>query len=181
MNRDVHLAALRAAARVAFSVAFVSGCSAAGNVADDDETGDDYESSESAVNAKPKPRTKSVGKKPCPSKDAGKPSCESVLASTFGDAGGWGSDVPLSADAKACCAEVIQKSMQDPTAGQSVHHWSCCSASNWGQGLGIDGGVGWACTPWGPPVPPAMTAKRPLQGKKRRVIDPEPAAWIGVA
>jgi hypothetical protein len=175
MRRDVHFAALQAASRVAFSVAFLGGCSAAGEVDDADE-GESYESAIHAGSpSKSKPKSRSVGKKPCPSKDAGKPSCESVLASTFGDAGGWGEQVTLSADAKACCSEVVKQSMaQDPTAERSPYHWACCSASNWGQDLDVgDGGVGWACTPWGPPVPPAMT--------KKRIIRAEPEVWIGVA
>jgi hypothetical protein len=174
MRNDVHFAALRAAAKVAFSVAFVSGCSAAGSSVIE---GEENETTESEINTPPqtgKKPAKTVGKKPCASKDAGKPSCESVLASTFGDGGAWPTgDEKISAEAKACCGELVVKSMQDPTAEQSPYHWQCCSATNWGADLNVDGGVGWACTPWGPPVPPAM--------KRKKVFLEEPEAWIGVA
>lgn len=171
MRNDVHFAALRAAAKVAFSVAFVGGCSAATTLADD-ETG---ETTESAYNAK-KP-SKTV-KPPCPTKtkDAGKPSCDAILASAFGDAGAWPTgDEPVSPEVKSCCAEAITKSLaQDPISGRADYHWQCCGATNWGADIDVDGGIGMACTPWGPPVPPAMK-------KRKAIFLEEPEAWIGVA
>ena len=73
MRNDVHFAALRAAAKVAFSIASVGlvGCSA------EADPGDETASNESNL------ASKDEAKAPCPDALPTKPSCEAVLASTF--------------------------------------------------------------------------------------------------
>jgi len=156
MNRDVHLAALRAAARVAFSmalpVALVSGCAAASETSGGEESA----STEDAL--------KSSKKKPC-HEDAGpaKPSCDSVLASAFPgpDTYQW-EPVAASAEVVACC----DKELTDKGAS-SAHRWACCVAYDpatvnvdAGESPAFANGHGMACTPWGPPCPPSMRRGR---------------------
>lgn len=50
-------------------------------------------------------------------------------------------------ETQQCCTEELTRS-----GAQSKLRWECCSA------LPQDGQVGIACTPWGPPCPPAMPA-----------------------
>lgn len=146
MDKLTHFAALKAAARVAFGVAVLGGCTAA-------ENQEETVASESEINAKA----------PCPSKaDAGpkpdaKPSCENVLASAFPDGGDdfMASQNPkaVSDDVKACCEQHLTSN--DETWNLQ-YRWSCCgvldSWNNPNQKISI------ACTPWGPPVPPRMRA-----------------------
>jgi len=193
MRSDVHFAALRAAAKVAFGMALLTGCTAAENANEilggnaDDGANDDSESTESAIAAKGGSKAKPgngkkgssvVGSKNsnC-TKDAGPPkqTCEQVLASAFPDAGeGWpeGDFSNASKETKECCiAELKAKGYESP------HRWTCCMATNWGQDAN-DQQVSIACTPWGPPVPPAMKRRNVM-----RPVRPEPDAWIaqGVA
>jgi hypothetical protein len=150
MDKLTHFAALRAAGRVAFGVIVLGGCSGAVEK-------EDVVYGESEINAKD----------PCPSKvDAAapkpdaKPSCENVLASAFPDGGNdfSSSQDPnakaASDDVKACCEEHLTSN--DETWNLQ-YRWSCCgvldSWNNPNQAISI------ACTPWGPPVPPKMTAK----------------------
>lgn len=161
MRRDIHLAALRSAAKVAFSVAFVGGCG--GNTNSVIGTSDAPVSSESAYGSQetstpPPEKGVRLGKQ-C--EDAGadakpSPSCDVLLAEAFGD-GNTGPipGDPVSQDLKACCSDVIKESVEstDPTF-RAEYHWDCCAVTNWGADLDFD--VGFACTPWGPPVPPPM-------------------------
>lgn len=166
MRNEAHLEALKAAARLtmsaAMSVAVLGGCTAAA-----EEAGDDAEKTESDVTAKkpaapPKKKGASVSDE-C-HKDAGPPklTCDQVLASAFpeGEDGWFGNDEKkLTAAELACCTEQIQASAKDELGlNRGKYHWACCTATNWGQGLGD---IGMACTPWGPPVPPAMKRKHP--------------------
>ena len=52
-----------------------------------------------------------------------------------------------SAHTQACCAEVLA----DPDAASKPHRWECCSAL-----ASVGTQQPFACTPWGPPCPPAM-------------------------
>jgi hypothetical protein len=146
MDKLTHFAALKAASRVAFGIVVLGGCSAAA-------TEEDTVASESEINAKA----------PCPSKqDAGtdaapsKPSCENVLASAFPDGGNDFSSMQnppkVSDEVKTCCAEHLAS--EDENTWQLQYRWSCCGVlDNWNN---PDPKISMACTPWGPPVPPAM-------------------------
>src|SRR5262249_11398204 len=154
MRSDVHLFALRAAAKVAFSmalpVAMLSGCSSADNQNNDGTSPTDEETAanEEAI--------KSGKKKPPCHEDAAapKPSCDSVLASAFPgpDKYQW-EPVAQSKEVVACCdKELTEKGVGSP------HRWACCVAYDPTVDAGSGGfrsfsSHGMACTPWGPPVP----------------------------
>ena len=154
MDKLTHVNALRAAARVAFGVAVLGGCSAA-------VTEDETAYSESSINKEP-----SATGEPCPTKtDAAaptpdaKPSCDTVLASAFPDAGddfALTQEPPkaVSEDVKACCEEKLTD--QSEASWMFQHRWQCCNVLGSWDSPNRD--VAIACTPWGPPVPPRMRA-----------------------
>lgn len=170
MRSDVHSSALRAAAKVAFSVAFVSGCSAPISPADltDDERlegagGDGVEpgTSESEISsgqAKPKAKAKRGATatrraSECDKhQDASAPkplTCDQVVNAAFPTDGDYpGAKQAVSAQVQTCCAELLASS----EGMMGAHRWDCCAnlPADAGQNVGI------ACTPWGPPVPPSM-------------------------
>ena len=141
MKNDVHLAALEAAARVAFGVAVLGGCSGATEQADDDAA---Y--AESSVNAAPPPCDEDEKEEP--------KSCDEVIASGFPGVDPeeyvWQSKGGASEDLKSCCQDKLIE-----TSGMMPYRFHCCTvvdrtADDPGWQLGA------ACTPWGPPVPPRM-------------------------
>lgn len=177
MRSDVHLAALRAAARVAFSVAsvaLVNGCSAADDGAsksDDRRAANDSEdttASESAVVSRP--GSQGRPRPPCTDASAPKPTCEQILASKFPVPGDYQYEpVAQPADVVACCDQELTTH-----GAQSKFRWDCCVAYDPAKvPAGEDppspfsGAHGLACTPWGPPVPPSM-ARRELIVARRR-------------
>lgn len=148
MDKQAHFAALKAAARVAFGVVVLGGCTAAA-------TEEDTVASESEINKAPCPSKADAGAKP----DA-KPSCESVLASAFGDAGNdWSftqNPPAVSQDVKTCCSEHLKSETGETWNLQ--YRWACCGVlDNWNN---PDQSIAIACTPWGPPVPPSMKRRR---------------------
>lgn len=140
MRSDVHSLALRAAAKVAFSVVFLGGCSSA--------------TTDGASDPEPGEGTSEADLKSgchAPVKDASAPklSCEQVVASAFPTEGNYpGAKQKVSASVQTCCVELLEKSH----GALAAHRWDCCA------NLPADAGqeVGIACTPWGPPVPPRM-------------------------
>lgn len=159
MRSDVHLAALKAAAKVAFGVLVLNGCSAA----TEEPTPDDTATDESAAYTKKK---KACHEEADAAVEDAKPSCDAVLASTFPDAGAFvfhnpgDPTPPVSADVKACCTDELTGT--DGGFGwQSKYRWACCDALGNGGGTGErDQKIAIACTPWGPPVPPSMARRR---------------------
>jgi hypothetical protein len=182
MRSDVHSAALRAAAKVAFSVAFISGCAAPGASTEgesdpNDPTAgyDDTEvsTSESNLGSKKKPATTTTRSSALTSgchKEAGAPkplTCEQVINAAFPTEGNYpGEKQSVSVQVQTCCAEALASE----TGWMMEHRWDCCAnlPADAGQNLNI------ACTPWGPPVPPSM---------KNRIkrANPMPDAWINLA
>lgn len=158
MRSDVHFAALRAAAKVAFSVAFIGGCAAQAAESDEASNPDGTEpatSAEADLSAKNKTKKKTETASALPSSchhDAGVPklSCDQVVAAAFPTEGKYpGTKQSVSAEVQTCCLEVLA----DHDGGLPAHRWDCCAnlpAGDHGETVGI------ACTPWGPPVPPAM-------------------------
>jgi hypothetical protein len=174
MRSDVHSAALRAAAKVAFSVAFIGGCSAPlalpgseGKLPENEE-GNEPGTAESDLYARPKKPKKPVigapsttcdglGTRPAPQ------SCEAVVNAAFPTEGDYpGTKQSVAAEVQTCCVELLEKS-QGMLAN---HRWDCCA--NLPENPSQD--VAMACTPWGPPVPPAM--KR----RAKPVLPPD--AWL---
>jgi hypothetical protein len=156
---DTHAAALRAAAKVAFSVAFIGGCggrstspdlptgSVAGNEANERGTKQDT----------PPPAGTSTQGAPSPGPTANPPpsqnpppaDCEAVVGAAFPTEGPYpGTLQAVSEEVQACCADLLVKS----EGAMPYHRWDCCAnlPPNPPEGTGI------ACTPWGPPVPPSM-------------------------
>jgi hypothetical protein len=174
MRSDVHTAALRAAAKVAFSVTFLGGCAAATtDLAEGDPATGGYgsepatsEADLSAKGPKKKPGAKADGCRHDKDASVAKPSCEQVVAVAFPTDGNYpGVKQSVSADVQTCCAELLDKSQ-----GALAHHrWDCCA------NLPADAGqkVSIACTPWGPPVPPSMKRR----GKK---TEPIPESWLSM-
>jgi hypothetical protein len=164
MNHDVRSAALRAAAKVALSVGVLGGCG--GSVAN--EPKGPYEPEPARSNY---PATGGAGgagadrAEPCedaPTPAPTKPACDGVLASAFADPAwddwqpwGWPpvDPPPVSEDVKACCEEELASA----DGINSEHRFQCCGVVGYGRdGVELDPAVSMACTPWGPPVPPAM-------------------------
>ena len=146
MRSDVHSAALRAAAKVAFSVAFLAGCSSPAEGENADGTPANTDESD----------IKSGKKSSCGSEaDAATPpklSCDQIVAAAFPTEGNYpGKKQSVSAEVQTCCDELLVKS-----GGLSHHRWDCCAnlPADAGQSVGI------ACTPWGPPVPPSMPSRK---------------------
>lgn len=170
MRSDVHSAALRAAAKVAFSVAFIGGCAAQTAEGEDPATADGAgaaTSAEADLSAKAKKAKKNSGKATaapgCHHADASAPklSCEQVVNAAFPTDGNYpGVKQSVSAEVQTCCVELLAPS-DGGVPMLAEHRWDCCA------NLPADAGqqVNIACTPWGPPVPPAM---------KRRAL-PAPA------
>lgn len=163
MLSDVHTAALRAAAKVAFSVAFLGGCSAANPAAETDEDpipgAGEPGTSEADLTGKPKHKPKVVvpASTACHGNDASapKPSCEAVVNAAFPTEGHYpGTKQAVSKEVQTCCVELLTAdSSGESDAGAGVHRWDCCANLPPGGGGNI---TVMACTPWGPPVPPAM-------------------------
>ena len=170
MRRDVHASALRSAAKVAFSVAFLGGCSAAPAVTAGEEPAgnpDDVDpvTTESELGAKKgkptKPKLAAPTGTSCHGNDAAPPraSCEAVVAAAFPTEGSYpGVKQAVSSDVQACCVALLDESH----GALANHRWDCCAnlPDPAPQSVGI------ACTPWGPPVPPAM---RLTKARARRV------------
>jgi hypothetical protein len=158
MRSDVHSAALRAAAKVAFSVAFIGGCAAQSAEGEDPATADGAgtgaattaEADLSAKKAK-KHSGKATAAPGCHHADASVPklSCDQVINAAFPTEGDYpGVKKSVSAEVQTCCAELL-----GGDGGLATHRWDCCAnlpADTSGMSIGF------ACTPWGPPVPPAM-------------------------
>ena len=161
MRSDVHSAALRAAAKVAFSVAFIGGCAAQTAEGEDPATADGTPAATSAeadLSAKKTKKKDKVSALPddCHHEDASVPklSCEQVVAAAFPTEGNYpGKRQSVSAEVQTCCAELLG----DRDGGLPAHRWDCCAnlPADPGQNIGI------ACTPWGPPVPPSMKRRAP--------------------
>jgi hypothetical protein len=155
MRSDVHFAALRAAAKVAFSVAFIGGCAAQTAEGEDPATTDGAGAATSAeADLSAKKAKKNSGKATaapgCHHADASVPklSCDQVVNAAFPTEGDYpGVKQSVAAEVQACCVELLG----GPT-GLATHRWDCCAnlPADAGQEINI------ACTPWGPPVPPVM-------------------------
>jgi hypothetical protein len=166
MRSDVHNAALRAAAKVAFSMAFFTvGCAASTDpVADNDVDSDNDPGTAESDISKSKPKAPKVATGGCHKKDPPKQSCEQLINAAFPTEGNYpGEKKNVSKEVQACCTDLLTKPGDDGL-GMTAHRWDCCANATPGANIGM------ACTPWGPPVPPSM---------KRRGNKPTPPdAWI---
>lgn len=154
MRKDVHLAALRAATRVALGITVLAGCS----------SGQD----EAPVQDDEALHTKKESTATC-TVDAGAAptfTCDDLVEAAFPNAGNYpGKKITITDAVKSCC----RQSLVDKAA-LATRRWDCCANIDEDDRYSIHGGA--ACTPWGPPVPPAM--------KRRDVTDGDSFA-TGVA
>jgi hypothetical protein len=166
MRRDVHLAALRAASKVAFSFAVLNGCGGATSTpesANNDHGNDNSGNSSDVIASEPSKTPGNPSQSPAPSvpadsglADSGGAACADLLDKTFSDTGPTTRNPPP--PVKACCVALIKDEIAKNSFEES-HHWSCCGVTNWGQDVPMPEDHQFACTPWGPPVPPAMTRR----------------------
>ena len=142
MRRDVHLKALKAASNVAFSIALVGCASASPATTASTDDGTPATTSESELKKKhPKAHAGCH-------EDAGTPlDCQAVVDAAFPTAGDYpGTKQSVSEEVAACCDTLLGKG----ATGAGAHRWDCCANAAHPSDVGL------ACTPWGPPVPPAM-------------------------
>jgi hypothetical protein len=149
MKPEVHAEALRAASRVAFSLAFVAGCGGATTSDPQPTTGKNDPPSNAPGGGTAAPAgsgTGTGGYDTQPPNNAAK-SCETVIASAFTKEGDYpGEKKVVSSEVQQCCEKQLLS-----TRGQMAHRWDCCA--NVAQ---TNKDVQMACTPWGPPVPPSI-------------------------
>jgi hypothetical protein len=138
MKREVHAAALRATSKVVFSVAFIAGCS----------NGDEAEETKPVQEAQVKSNTEAGA---C----EGKYSCEDIVKDAFPTPGRYPGQAATTTNlVKQCCTELLVSKR-----GMIENRWDCCA--NHSEPSEADKETLWmACTPWGPPVPPAMRRAR---------------------
>lgn len=175
MRTDAYLAALRAAMKVTFSAAFVSGCGARDGGKPPVSTESDVGAPHGGAEGTAKPHAAAPP-------DAG-PNCGEAFASfdaemmKYSEAEDRAMQDARNATAKgersttelpavprptpvlmACCRAELSK---DRTMG--AHYNTCCRANGLGSEVLTEGGEDFlrACSPWGPPVPPPMW---PLRG-----------------
>ncbi len=157
---EARVAALGAAARVAFSVTLI-GCSGAVPDAASPEpgagTGDGDKNAEATAVA--------VGKAP-PGKPRGRAlprktraTCEAVVRAAMPDGGDLDRTQAVDPEVKACCQVLADAHDEELKSGQGGWEWGersyCCGMLGWSGNA--------TCTPWGPPVPPAFARRRPLE------------------
>lgn len=181
MRPEVHQAALKAAAKVAFSVVLLQGCGGAVAAPEGARTERDDEG-RAATNEQR--ATGKLGEEPGgshaqhPGEDAGATtspapaSCKATLAAAFPEPAEYKWEPEgHSKDVVACCdAELAEKGPGSP------YRWDCCVAHDadvhpndvLASVLQVKHRS--ACTPWGPPVPPAMAREQRAR--------PEIAAWL---
>jgi hypothetical protein len=160
MNKDIHLAALRAAGKVAFSMAFLAGCGSS-NQSEAQSTDDlalkgKQPKDAAATNEASTAVTNDAGPASCGN---AKFTCEDLVKAAFPTPGDYpGTKVTVSAQVASCCHDLLTENRWD-----FENRWDCC-ANHGDDALNNDltTPIGTACTPWGPPVPPAM--KRRARG-----------------
>ena len=150
MTPEIHRAALRAAAKLAFS-AVVVGC---GGATADTTTDPNAAPADTAADDLSVARRTTVASY-CAKHHAGeteKQCCEDEVASASFPKDPHPSDKPdtrVDVLTRACCT-VLAKDADKAQTFSWPERTQCCEA------------IGWAaagtCTPWGPPVPPAMPA-----------------------
>lgn len=158
MRPEAHAAALRSAAKLVLGMASI----ATFNVGCSSETSEETAANDSAV-------TTTDAEKTCEGKPTTTPTpapaCGAVLNAAFPKKDGftWQPHAQ-SAEVVACCrAELAEHDFASP------HRWDCCWAfdpaeqkdpnTEWPTTVAQTAGLGLACTPWGPPVPPSMNRK----------------------
>lgn len=142
MRRDVHLEALRIAAKVVFSIGLLEGCTPAraGEATAPPPVATPSSTDEPATTRAPDPVY--ADKTPPAPTD-----CRAAIAAAFPVPSDYpGEKKVVTTAVQSCCAEAIVNGIA------AERHWDCCANLP----EVADNRVHIACTPWGPPVPPAM-------------------------
>lgn len=150
MRRDVHLAALGAAARVAFGLAFAAtACKSAQPSSAETNARSPGEGGTHADTQAPSTPPAVTPKSPAPS-------CDEVIASGFPGVDPNEYVTERRSDAspalERCCTERLRVN-----GAQAPYRFHCCSVVDYSsKSLEDRNTIGAACTPWGPPAPPSM-------------------------
>jgi hypothetical protein len=154
MRHDVHLAALRAAAKVAFSMALLNGCAA------EDPTEPSTQGAASQDLTGPSGSSANDT-----GADRSHANCAEILSCAFPGPDEYGTPpTPESSEVVACCDQAL--------GGHNIggaHRWACCAAYDPAEGKDHTGASKhvMACTPWGPPVPPSIERLRAKREQRR--------------
>jgi hypothetical protein len=154
MQRDVHLAALKAATKVAFSMTLV-GCAAAPPGVAVDEAASTARAPSGGCASEPDTDA-AAGTDAGAASDAApsNESCDAIVAAAFPTPSDYpGTKQPVSDEVAACCDQLLSTD-QGIGGHAGEHRWDCCANTAHPENVGM------ACTPWGPPVPPAMRVLR---------------------
>jgi hypothetical protein len=166
MRHDVHFAALRAAAKVAFSMALLNGCASEEAT---DGTGSNASDLTGGASSGSSGATSSGG------------ACAEILSCAFPGQDRYGTPpTPESAEVVACCDKELDG--LDKGEGTS-HRWACCAAYDPAEGKKHTGASKHlvACTPWGPPVPPSIERLRAKRAQERAQSRARRAPVLAVA
>jgi hypothetical protein len=147
--READLEGLRAAARVAFSVALL-GCGTREGQArgPDVVVGPPQQPPPTQPYAPPAPR---------PPVD-----CETLFKATFPFPDYPGKKVAADPELLACCEAVITTAFPERSATLEPYRWDCCAQFD----LPSNSDRASACTPWGPPTPPSIRGTHPPPGTR---------------
>lgn len=151
MRHDIHRQALRAAAHVALALPLLEACT---RMPPPPPRAPELETATPpAAPAPAEPATHASADDPTPARE-----CTDVLDEAFPQPSDFRADAPaepqrMSFVVEACCVEMLGN-----LDGQgAAHRWDCCANL---PAAAMNDAIGIACTPWGPPVPPAMPGAR---------------------
>lgn len=154
MRRDAQFEALKVAAKVAMAIGLLEGCRESLAAAPSAPTESHAEAPAVEDTAPAREETAPVSEEyaSTSSEPTGKVTdCKAVVFAAFpidGDYPGQRKDVAT--EVRTCCAHLLAA-----PGGMDVHRWDCCAnLEDPADATAI------ACTPWGPPVPPAMNDAR---------------------
>jgi hypothetical protein len=181
MRPDVHAAALRSAAKLVLGMASIASITTACSSEATDDTGASTDAVMTKDNTDTNQKTDdsmlNLGEGTGQATTA---ACKATLSTAFPHPSfkDYGKATPQPADVVDCCKQELAKH-----GSMTAYRWECCFAydENVTVDPGDDGKVdpwdvptlsskapGFACTPWGPPVPPQMNRMQ----KRHRKLSP---------
>jgi hypothetical protein len=148
MRRDAHRDALKVAAKVALAIGLLEGCRESLAAAPSAPTLAPTETP--VVDTAPATTPDAVAA--APAEPVGKVTdCRAVVYAAFPVDGQYpGERKEVADEVRTCCGHLLVA-----PGGLETHHWDCCANVDHESEA-----VAMACTPWGPPVPPAMNDSR---------------------
>ena len=145
MRRDAHRDALKVAAKVALAIGLLEGCRESLAAAPSAPTEAEAPVVETA------PATTPDAYAAAPAEPAGKVTdCRAVVYAACPVDGEYpGERKEVADEVRTCCGHLLVA-----PGGLDTHRWDCCANVDEESGAIVH-----ACTPWGPPVPPAMNSR----------------------